>query len=290
MFSKLSFSIYGFAISALLLSAATAFGGGAGVYPLFAMDPSVRRMTGTVEAKLEVLKELGYAGLSTNDGSLEGLDRLTSAAKMREMKVYALYLASPLTTNGIELPDHFDRICSTLGEHGGLLWLYIPSDVYEPGAESGDAVAVPALRVATERAGRHGVKVALYHHRDYWVESFADAIRVAEAVDRPNFGVSFNLCHSLAAGEEEQIKHLLRLAAPRLFMVTLNGADAGVVNGGWDRLIRPIGQGTYNLAVLVNLLKELGYEGAVGFQAFGIGGDPVDVLRESIEAWSGCAR
>lgn len=254
-------------------------------YPLFAMDPSVRRLTGPVEEKIDLLKSLDYSGLSTNDPSLEGLRRVISAAESRGTKVHALYLSCPLTTTGIVLPNHFDEICQALGKHGALLWLYMPSKTFEPSAKNGDAVAVPALQAAAERANKSGVKLALYHHRDNWAESFADAIRVAGKVDRPNFGVSFNLCHSLAAGEEEQISALLQQAGNRLFMVTINGADPGAAGQAWERLIQPIGQGKYDLGALLKVLREIGYEGPFGFQSFGIAGDATEILRASMAAW-----
>ena len=70
--------------------------------------------------------------------------------------------------------------------------------------------------------------MAIYPHIGDWTERFEDALRVARLVDRQNFGVTFNLCHTLAAGDEETIPALLEKAGSSLLAVTINGADAGV--------------------------------------------------------------
>ena len=56
---------------------------------------------------------------------------------------------------------------------------------------------------------------------------------------------------------------------PHLFFVTVNGADQGDTRMmNWDRLIRPLGQGSYEVGGLMRMLKELDYSGPVGFQGF----------------------
>lgn len=68
-------------------------------------------------------------------------------------------------------------------------------------------------------------------------------------------------------------------------MVTLNGADSGAAGAGWQRLIRPIGEGTYDLMPLLKLLDEVGYDGPFGFQAFGLKEDPLEILRKTMKSW-----
>lgn len=253
--------------------------------PFFVMDPGVRRMPGTLETRLEVIRGIGYSGISINDTTTSGIQAAVSAARKEKLRVYALYMGFELTTEGVKLPENYDAICRALSEHGALLWIYVHSKVYGPSDKPADLVAVPALQEAADRAARYKLPVALYHHRDYWIESFSDAIRVAGQVDRRNLGVSFNLCHSLYAGEENAIPQLLRSAGPRLIMVTLNGADRNAAGEGWDRLIQPIGFGDYDLGALLEELRAVEYEGPIGFQSFGIKMDPVECLKISMKNW-----
>ena len=84
------------------------------------------------------------------------------------------------------------------------------------------------MRALAAQAERSGLKIAIYPHIGDWTERFEDAFRVARLVDRKNFGVTFNLCHTLAAGDEERIPALLEAGRHLLLAVTINGADANV--------------------------------------------------------------
>ena len=48
---------------------------------------------------------------------------------------------------------------------------------------------------------------------------------MAEKVDRPNVGVMFNLCHWLRVDKQRDYKSLLKRAMPRLWAVSINGAE-----------------------------------------------------------------
>ena len=54
---------------------------------------------------------------------------------------------------------------------------------------------------------------------------------------------------------------------------------------GWDRLIQPVGRGTYDLVPLLGQLKKQGYSGPIGFQGYGIKGDRKEILRETMGGW-----
>ena len=68
------------------------------------------------------------------------------------------------------------------------------------------------------------------------MERIEDAVRVADKVDRPNVGVMFNLCHWLRVNKERNYKPLLAQAMPRLWAVSINGADEFDDQPGWDAL------------------------------------------------------
>ena len=68
--------------------------------------------------------------------------------------------------------------------------------------------------------------------------------------------------------------------------VTINGADTGDTKAmGWDRLIRPLGQGSYDVGAFLKTLRQTGYAGPIGFQGYGIKVDPALVLKETMAAW-----
>ena len=74
--------------------------------------------------------------------------------------------------------------------------------------------------------------------------------------------------------------------SPRLNFVTINGADAGDTRKlGWNRLIQPLGRGSYDVGGFVAKVREAGYRGPFGFQGFGIKMDPKELLQETMAAW-----
>ena len=65
------------------------------------------------------------------------------------------------------------------------------------------------------------------------------------------------------------------------------GADGGpgAKGGGWDRLIQPLDQGTFdNYAFLREVVKR-GYTGPIGLQCYNVKLPPKEHLTRSIEAW-----
>ena len=111
-------------------------------------------------------------------------------------------------------------------------------------------------------------------------------MRVARKVDRKNVGVMFNLCHWLKVDDEKNLERVLKLALPHLFAVTINGADRGLGRrGGWNRLIQPLGSGTFDIAGFLRMLRKLGYAGPVGLQCYGLRGDAREHLTRSMAAW-----
>ena len=106
-----------------------------------------------------------------------------------------------------------------------------------------------------------------------------------DKVDRPNVGVMFNLCHWLRVDKQRDYKPLLKRAMPRLWAVSINGADQFDAKPGWSHYIQPLDRGSFDVGGLLKTLKELGYRGPIGLQCFGIGGDAREHLARSMAAW-----
>jgi hypothetical protein len=54
---------------------------------------------------------------------------------------------------------------------------------------------------------------------------------------------------------------------------------------GWDRLIQPLGRGTYDTYTLVKTLTDLGFKGSYGLQCYNIKERPEVHLKQSMQAW-----
>lgn len=249
--------------------------------PFYAMDTSMRD-AGSIETKLDDLKQLGYAGLSWTGHDGNQVEHVARAAEQRGMKLYALYVGFQLQKDRLQGPD-LTAVLKALKGRDTIIWVYITSNEFKPSDPRGDAVAVPALQALANQAATVNVRLAVYPHLGFWAERVQDGIRLAEKVQRPNFGVTFNLCHCLAVGDGDKIPELLTAARPHLFMVTINGADAG--GRGWDKLIQTLDRGTFDVVPMLRTLRTLGYTGPIGFQGYGIAAPRKEILQRTMAGW-----
>jgi len=206
--------------------------------------------------------------------------------QQRGLKLFAVYgQAGSLSKTNLVLDLNLDGTMEALKGTGAILWLVIDSKDFPVSSPDGDAVAVPVLQKLADRVAKSGLRVAIYPHMYAWTERVQDAVRLAKKVDRKNFGATFNLCHCLMAGDEAKIPELLTEAAPHLFLVTVNGADAGAARTKWERVIQPLDQGSYDVSIVLKKLTELKYTGPIGLQAFSVRIPVKENLTRSMSAW-----
>jgi len=253
---------------------------GAQANPFFAMDTGIRDAAHTTrESQVEMVSELGYDGISLGLGSVADLSETVRLLDGQGLKLHAVYVTASIDD---ELPRRLAGAMPVLKGRGVCIWLAMQSSSCGPSSPAGDVLAVPLLRELAGVAATNGASVSLYPHANMWLERVEDAVRVAEKVDRPNVGVTFNLCHWLKVSPDQDLVSLIRKAAPRLTMVTINGADRGK---DWRRLILPLDRGTYDVGRVLEALRDVVYTGPIGFQGYGIGGDAHGNLSRTMDAW-----
>ena len=82
-------------------------------------------------------------------------------------------------------------------------------------------------------------------------------------------------------------KPLLAKAMPRLWAVSINGADEFDDKPGWGHYIQPLGRCSFDMLAFLKTLLGLGYTGPIGLQCYVIQGDEYDTLAKSMKAWRG---
>ncbi len=228
-----------------------------------------------------MLKDLGYDGVGHIwlDGVSERLKTLDDAG----LKLYQITMTVDLTPGKPAYDARFgDVLALVKGRHVQIDLLVGGGKPSDP---AGDERAVKILREMSDLARDSGSQLLLYPHVSNWIERIEDAVRVAEKVDRPNVGVMFNLCHWLRVDPSRDYRSLLHRALPKLWAVSINGADVLDEKPGWDHYIQPLDRGSFDVAGLLKTLDELGYAGPIGLQCYGIGGDARDHLARSMAAW-----
>lgn len=248
----------------------------------FAMD------TGTMDAnhrtpeqQVALVKEIGFHGFAPIYRGPENLRATLAALDHEKLVMSAVYVPLDLDSPAPVSPAIRDTITQLRGRDS-VVWLHVKHSAHPPSDPAGDAEAVPVMREIADLAKQNGVRVSLYPHYKNWVERVEDGSRLARQVDRPNFGVTFNLCHWLMV-DGRDLEASLRAALPHLTMVTINGADTG--GKDWKSLIQPLERGSYDVGQVLEKLAALGWRGPYGLQHFGIPGDAKANLRSSMNAW-----
>ena len=258
--------------------------------PFFAMDTAARLEPAECA---QVLADLGYAGLGGRPASAKAH---AAALQSKGLVFFNGYHVTNFGYGQTELPADLAKAVDDLAGTGSTLWLGINKVAFPAGVragpEYGDTIVVPQLKQLLAYAKPKGVKVSLYPHTGFWAEQFEVCLRVANKVDDPNLGVTFNLCHWLKVeGSERDSLPLIKEALPRLNFITINGADTGDTQKlGWDKLIQPLGRGSYDVGAFVAKTRAAGYRGPFGFQGFGIKMDSKELLKETMEGWGKIAK
>jgi sugar phosphate isomerase/epimerase len=235
----------------------------------------------TAKEQVEMLKELGYAGIGPQAG--KGLAEMAEETRKNGLTLVAVYSGVNIGPGQQKYGPEMKEAIEILKGSNSILWLFVNSDKDKVSSPEADERAVAVIREIADMAAEKRVRVALYPHTGFWLERVEDAVRVAGKVDRKNVGVTFNLCHWLKVDDEKNMESLIKLAMPHLFVVTINGADSG--GKDWKSLIQTLDHGTFDVSRLLKTLADCGYTGPIGFQGFGIGGDAYDNLKRTMEAW-----
>ncbi|MBK9129641.1 MAG: methyltransferase domain-containing protein [Phycisphaerales bacterium] len=238
----------------------------------------------SIDAQAELAHGLGFDGLAWDLGDLEETRR---ACETRGGDLVSAYGVLDVDTEGATDLDRrlapFRAAMQALAGGPGMLWLGLRHKGRAPRDAAGDAAAAQLLATLLQDADATGVEIALYPHHGFWLETAEDALRLCDRLDHPRLGLCFNLCHFLRCSDATDPAPILARCRPRLFAVTVNGAD--LAGEDWRTLIRPLGEGTFELRTFLATLDAIGFDGPVGLQAYGINRPPQEHLAASMAAW-----
>ncbi len=248
----------------------------------FAFDNGTGRGELPLEEQAAMAKELGYAGIGYSGTAR--IPEMLAALDAHGLKMFSTYVYAEIAAEQPEYSPNLQQAIEQLKGRDTVIWLTVrglPDDGKHDDGKHDDR-AVAAVRQVGQWAKAAGLRVALYPHGGFYVGRFQDAIRVADKVDMPNVGSSFNLVHWIAAEGNRDYAPFLKQAIPRMILVSINGTD---VNSGTSKLIQTLDQGKYDVFAVLKTLRTLGYDGPIGLQCYNIKGDRRENLKRSMDAW-----
>ena len=246
-------------------------------WPFYAFDNGLRDVKG-VEAKVKLLKDLGYAGLEYHFAPAE-LPEMLDAIDKHGLKMFGIYTV-PMLEQGI--PDDWGEWIKLLKGRNTRIEMAIRSKTFRSSDPAGDKLGVAMVKKMSDFCGDTGPVVSIYPHTNNWTERVEDGVRMAKLSGRKNVGTNFNLVHWQWVKQTRPLEDILTEALPHLFLVTLNGLK-GPKNS--KQRIHPLNESDYDLAGFLKLVKKVGYTGPVGLQCWSIKTPAADHLRRSMTTW-----
>ncbi|MBN1664040.1 MAG: sugar phosphate isomerase/epimerase [Deltaproteobacteria bacterium] len=244
----------------------------------FAFDNGLQQIK-SFDEKANLLKELGYDGIAWRGGAEAG--KMIEALNSYGLRMYCSYISATVDANNPTFDQRLIEDLEAMKKHQTIVWLCVIK-----GPDPNDESAVKVINQVADLADQSGLDVVLYPHAGFYIATVQDAIRLTKKVNRSNVYMSFNLCHFLKTDDEKNLETTLKASAPYLRLVSINGADSGDTQSmDWDRLIQPLGDGSFEIGKIMKILDEIGYTGPVGLQCYNVKGDDRKNLTKSMKAW-----
>lgn len=240
----------------------------------------------TLEEKVDLFKNLGFDGW----GGHYGVDDNPARRKALEkagLTFPEIYWRIDLDSAGNTIyKEGLEETIIDAKDRGLLVSVILKSEKFGGDRAEADRILASALGELADIAETYGAKVTIYPHFGTHCETIDHSLQLAKMVSRDNMGISFNLCHLLKSEGPEGWEQKLRNAFPYLQMISINGAETGNTQEmGWNELIQPLGEGTFDTYAVVKFAKDLGYEGPFGLQCYNIKQDAEVALTNSMNTW-----
>lgn len=264
-------------LSLLLISSASA----ETVWPFFPFDNGVGRGVWTAEVQADTVRKLGYDGIHYNYTNPEDFAVKMKACKAAGVPIHAVYLYTFVNKPGQPYDPRFKEVIRMLKGSSTMIWMTLR----DGSRGKQDAEAASIVREVAELASESNLQVSIYPHAGFYVATAEDALRVANVANRPNVGVSINLCHELFAGNAPRLGEIIQLTKGRLNLVSINGASPIPGKGPKAWVTLPLGAGDFDTVDFLKKLHDSGYRGPIGHQFFGVAGDDREKLERAIQSW-----
>lgn len=232
----------------------------------------------------DLLARTGYAGMGIYTGTAR-IPEMLAALDARKLSLVSIYVHSYVDERTDAIDPGIARAVRELAGRDTMILLTLQGHHAEA-----EQRAVENVRRVADLAAEYKLRVCLYPHLNFYVETTADALRIAKKAGRSNVGVALNLYHTVAfhlarcGSEDFDMARLIADAGSWLWLVSINGITRKPDGtAGLERLDR----GDYDVGRFLAVLHRAGYSGPVALQSYGVKGDLAENLARSMAAWRG---
>ena len=239
--------------------------------------------------KIDIVKRLRFDGLGSGPKYYFEQKRAMDSLNLRIPEIYSSFNVDKPENESIEahVEPNLKAIIQDLSGSTTIISVSlrsISSTVTQ--SEEADKYVVEQLQLLADYAAEYEVQLSIYPHAFFYCQKIGHALKLVKMVDRANLGMTINLCHMLKVEGIEGYQDKIKKALPYLRMVSISGADAGDTQMmDWKQLIQTLGKGSFDTYDFVKNLKDLGYDGMIGLQCFGIKEDFEKSLIKSMDTW-----
>ena len=232
---------------ALLLGCSTSQKGLENTFYCFSNAANLPNAPEGVDAQAEFFKRLGFDGWGGHYGAGDYPER-RAALDRAGLEMPEIYWNLNIDSAGqVSYKEGLKEAIIDSRDRQLLVSFIIFATAFQDNQEAGDPLVVKAIQEMADFAAPYGVKIAVYPHVDVYCETSEHSVRLAKMAKRDNVGAIFNLCHLLKKEGAEGWEQKLSDALPYLSMISICGADDGNTREmGWDRLIQPLGEGSFD--------------------------------------------
>lgn len=238
-----------------------------------------------LDAQAEFIKKLGFDGFAGHHS--EDYFARRAALDKVGLTMPEVYWGIDIDSLGnMTYKEGLKEVIKDSKDRDLIIALYADAKTFQENQEEGDPLVVKCIQELADFAAPFNVKIAIYPHVNNYCETSEHSVRLAKMANRDNVGAIFNTCHLLKVEGDSDWQDKLISAMPYLYMISINGADSGDTQSmGWNQLIQPLGEGTFDTYELVKLAKDQGYDGPFGLQCYNIKQDAEVALSKSMKTW-----
>jgi sugar phosphate isomerase/epimerase len=245
---------------------------------LFAFDNGTGRdQKVPLDRQAAILRDAGYAGMAVYTGT-ERLAEITKALSERHLRLLSIYVHSYVDDSGPRIDPGIEKAIEQLKGRETMLLLTVRGN-----GKDAEKRAVENVQQVADMAARAGLRVCLYPHINFYVETSTDAIRIIRKANRNNVGTALNLYHTVefhrtrCGMSDLNFTALVKEMLPDLYLVSINGIDGATITR--------LGEGNFDVPRFLRALNDVGYTGPVGLQCYQVPGDIQGNLEKSRAAW-----